>query len=679
VTTTPATTRPELTFVRTTCPRDCYDSCGIVVAVGGGLRTRVLGDREHPVSRGHLCRKCSVGYNGVFLDDSARLTQPLRRVGPKTTAAFEPCSWETATDIIAERVHDVVGRLGAAAVLNTHYTGTMALLGYGFGQRLFNRIGATEIDPDTICNNAGHVALGYMYGTSTVGFDPRHAADASSILVWGANPSASAPHMHEYWLPEAPCPVIVVDPLRTPTAAAADLHLAPRPGTDAALAFAIAHVLERDGCWDRAFLEAHTIGWQELLPAVRESTPEWAEHTTGVSAELIERAARLFGAGPSLLWVGQGLQRQPFGGNVVRAVAMLPALTGWIGMPGGGLLYLNGTETRGIDDDYLTAAHLAVEDRPVLSQMDLASTLEDPDRAGALFCWNINIAASNPQQARLRRAMQRENLFTVVIDLFATDTADLADVVLPAASFLECDDLVVPYFHQSLSAQVAALPAPGQAQPNPEVFRRIAASMGFTEPELFESDRSVIDTVLERTGLGVDFAGLSEVGTIWPEAVVQFADRVFPTESGHVELASAAAEAAGLPRVPQPLADPPPAPGRLRLLSPASHWALNTEFSNDDQVVRRNGPLTVALNPRDAAALGLLPGAVVVVASSEGSLTATLATSEDVPVSVALIPKGRWLKLEPGGANVNVLNPGDRTDMGESSAVHAIEVTVRAE
>jgi len=679
VTATPTGTHPELRFVRTTCPRDCYDSCGIVVAVGGGLRTRVLGDRDHPVAAGHLCRKCSVGYNGVFLDENARLTQPQLRVGPKGAAAFEPCSWETATNLIAERVADVVRRLGAEAVLNTHYTGTMAVLGYGFGQRLFNRIGATEIDPDTICNNAGHVALGYMYGTSTVGFDPRHAAQASSILVWGANPSASAPHQHEYWLPEAPGAVIVVDPLRTPTAAAADVHLAPRPGTDAALAFAIAHVLERDGRWDRPFLDAHTVGWKELLPEVRESTPQWAERTTGVSAKLIERAAELYGAGPSLLWIGQGLQRQPFGGNVVRAVAMLPALTGQIGLPGGGLLYLNGPETRGIDDDYVTGAHLAAAARPVLSQMDLAATLEDADRAGALFCWNINIAASNPQQARLRQAMQREDLFTVVIDLFATDTTDLADVVLPAASFLESDDLVVPYFHQALSAQVAVLPPPGQAQPNSEVFRRIAASMGFSEPELFESDRQVIDVLLERAGLGVDFVELSEAGTVWPEPVVPFADRIFPTPSGHIELASAAAEAAGLPRVPQPLADAPPAPGRLRLLSPASHWALNTEFSNDKQVVRRSGPLTVTLNPRDAAGLGLTDGAVVVVESREGALTGILVTSDDVPVSVALIPKGRWPKLEPGGANVNVLNPGDRTDMGESSAVHGVEVTVRAE
>ena len=443
-------------------------------------------------------------------------------MGPKSAGRFQECSWDEATALIAERVHDVRNRLGPAAVLSTHYTGTMGVLGYGFGQRLFNRLGATEVDPDTVCNKAGHVALEYLYGTSLVGFDPRSSVDAASILVWGANPSASAPHQHEHWLAEAAGPVIVVDPLRTPTASAADFHLAPRPGTDAALAFGFAHVLERDGRWDREFLAAFAAGWDELLPTVRKCTPAWTEQMTGVSAALLERAAGVYGSGPSLVWIGQGLQRQPLGGNVVRAVAMLPALVGHVGKPGGGFLYLNGPESRGIDDDYVTAAHLAPEDRPLISQMDLAATLEDPARAGALFTWNINIAASNPQQSRLRAALQRADLFTVAIDLFATDTTDLADVVLPAASFLECDDLVVPYFHRALSAQVGPLDPPGQAVPNSEVFRRIAGGLGFPEPELYESDLSIIDTVLARAGFGVDFQGLSAVGTLWPDVAVQF-------------------------------------------------------------------------------------------------------------------------------------------------------------
>ena len=337
------------------------------------------------------------------------------------------------------------------------------------GDRFFNRIGATEVDPDTICNKAGHTALEYLYGTSLEGFDPRSAADAASIILWGANPSASAPHQHEHWLAEASGTTVVVDPLRTATAKAADIHLQPFPGTDAALAFGLLHVLERDGLLDRAFIDAHTIGFEEVVPAIRSCHPAWTANVTGVPAHLTEAAAHAYGAGPSLLWLGQGLQRQLLGGNVMRSVAMLPALTGNIARPGGGFLYLNGIDTRGLDGDYLAGAHLRPADARSISHMDLIPALEGPARA--LFCWNINIAASNPQQARLRRALARDDLFTVAVDLFSTDTVDMADVVLPAASFLEHDDLVVSYFNQSLSAQVGAVDPPGTALPNSEIFR----------------------------------------------------------------------------------------------------------------------------------------------------------------------------------------------------------------
>ena len=354
---------------------------------------------------------------------------------------------------------------GPATILNAHYTGTCALLGTAFPQRFFHRLGATEVDPDTICNKAGYEALTYLYGSSGDGFDPETARESSCILVWGANPSASAPHQHEHWLAEAPGTVVVVDPIRTPTAAAADLHLQPFPGSDAALAFSLAHVLQRDGLVDRGFVEARTLGFDELEPLLEPCTPEWGEAATGVPSALIEEAAQAYGAGPSLLWLGQGFQRQPRGGNALRAVAMLPALTGNLGRPGSGWAYVTGTDSRRIDDDYLVASHLQVDAPPALSQMDLADALADPERAQALFCWNINIAASNPRLGDLRRALEREDLLTVVVDLFQTDTADLADFVLPAASFLESDDLVCSYFHHTLSAQVAATDPPGEALP----------------------------------------------------------------------------------------------------------------------------------------------------------------------------------------------------------------------
>jgi len=659
--------------VRTTCPRDCYDACGIEVAVRDGRIRHVRGDRAHPVSRGRLCRKCATAYNGVLRDSAARLTTPLVRRGPKGDGTFAPVSWEEALALIAGRLRALPGH----AVLNAHYTGTFAQLGYHFPQRFFNRLGATEVDPDTICNKAGHVALEYLFGTSTDGFDPRTARDAAAILVWGANPSASAPHQHEHWLAEAPGSVIVVDPIRTPTAAAADLHLAPFPGSDAALAFAIAHVIARDGLLDRAFVDEHTVGFEELV--LEPLTPAWGEAVTGVPAALIEEAAHRYGEGPSLLWIGQGFQRQPRGGNAVRAVGQLAALSGNLGRPGTGVLYLNGAHSRSLDEGYAAGVSLRRPDMPEpISHMDLITRLEDAEAARALFCWNINIAASNPEQTRLRAALSREDLFTVAVDLFATDTTDLADVVLPAASFLECDDIVASYFHICLGAQVKAAEPPGEALPNTEIFRRLADAMGFEEPELHESDAQVISTLLAPTG--IEFAALATAGTIWmsDEPQIQFADLRFPTPSGRIELASARAGADGLPRVPEPHADPRPAPGLLRLLTPASNWILNDSFANDRKLARRIGSASVAVHPADAAERGLAEGDAVALANATGRLALTLALSDLLPRGVAYAPKGRWPKLEPARANVNVLNPGERSDMGASTAVHGVEVTLEA-
>jgi anaerobic selenocysteine-containing dehydrogenase len=649
-----------------------------MVSLVPGERPRVRGDRDHPVSRGQLCRKCSLAYNGVFLDPDERLTTPLRRRGPKGSGEFVPVSWDDALGEVAARVGAILASDGPEVVLNAHYTGTFAMIGYHFPLRFFNRIGATEVDPDTICNKAGHTALEYLYGTSLDGFDPRSSVDAASIVVWGANPSASAPHQHEHWLTEAPCPTIVVDPLRTATARQADLHLQLFPGSDAALAFALLHVMERDALLDDHFIAERTVGFDELLPEIRRCTPAWAHETTGVQPELVDRAAHLYGAGPSLLWIGQGLQRQPTGGNVVRAVGLLPALAGHIGRPGGGFLFLNGIATRGLDGDYLAGSALRTAGGPPISHMDLAAALEGPARA--LFCWNINIAASNPDQQRLRRALARDDLFTIAVDLFRTDTVDHADVVLPAASFLEHDDLVVSYFHQSISAQVKVVDPPGQALPNAEIFRRLAAAMGFDDPALHELDGEILSRLLEQSGTGLDFAALAAKGTVWPQRAprIQFPDGCVRTQSGRIELASSAAEADGHGRLPRPTADAHPRGDRLRLLSPSSEWALNSTYGNDPRVARRRGALVVTLHPAEAGLRGLAAGDMACVRNDTGELMLPVAVSEDVPRHVALIPKGRWPKLEVGAANVNTLNPGLRSDLGASSAVHGTEVSVSA-
>lgn len=668
----------EKEIVKTTCPRDCYDSCGIAVIKRGGKITKVLGDRDHAVSRGVLCGKCALAYNGVFLDQAARLTHPLRRVGPKGEGRFEAVSWDAALGAIAARFQAIVAESGAGAIIHAHYTGTCSLIANCFPMRFFQRLGAQEVEPDTVCNMAGHVALGYVIGTSSIGFDPRTARDAASIVVWGANPSACAPHQHKHWLKEAPGKVIVIDPVRHATAEAADLHLQLYPGTDAALAYALMHVLRRDGLIDRPFLAAHTVGWDELEPMVEECTPDWGETATGVPAGLIEQAARIYGAGPALLWLGQGLQRQKAGGNTMRACALLPALTGNYGKPGAGLIYLNGAGRKGVDGDYLVAAQLN-RSPPPFSQMALAARLEDAARAQAFVCWNINPAASSPEQARLHEALKRDDLFTVVTDIFETDTTDFADYVLPAASFLEFDDLVSGYFNLSFSAQAQVVAPMGEALPNQEIFRRLAKAMGFDEPELFESDAEIIARVMDQVGIAGSFDEFKAKGTVWPEPepVIQFADLAFPTPSGKIEIASERAEADGHARVPPPSADVRASHGRLRLLSPASPWLLNDSYANDAKIAEKLGPATVTLHPDDAKAHGLEAGDRVELANETGRLLLQLKVSDIVPPGTALSPKGRWPRREGAArANVNVLNPGEMSDMGESTCVHGVEVSI---
>lgn len=670
----------DKTITRTTCPRDCYDACGIAVVKRADGVVRVLGDPDHPVSRGALCGKCAIAYNGSFLDPATRLLAPLKRIGAKGEGRFAEISWDEAVTTIASRLKAILQDHGPETILHGHYTGTCSLLAGGFPQRFFNRLGAGEIDPDSICNAAGHAALGYLYGTSALGFDPRTAKDAACILVWGANPSAAAPHMHKYWLKETPAKVIVIDPVRHDTAATADLHLQLYPGSDATLAFAMLRVMRDEGLIDHAYLAAHAIGWEEIEPLLDKVTLDQASAITGVASDDIIAAARLYGRGPSLLWLGQGLQRQKLGGNIFRAVGLLPAASGNIGKPGAGFCYLNGGGRKGLDGDDLEGVALRQNTRRVVSHMDLVTHLKDPTSVRGLFTWNINIAASNPQQRDLRQALQREDLFHVAIDPFATDTVDFADIVLPAATFLEFDDIVSPYFNLTLSAQNAALPAMGQALPNQEIFRRLAKAMGYAEPALQEADAPILDRLCRQAGVAGGFKELSAAATLtlYPEPVLQFADGVFPTPSGKIEIASAAAQAEGLPLVPQPSFDQRPPQGWYRLLSPASPWLMNSSYGQDIKIQAKIGPEDLVIHPKDAATLGLQAGGEIKVTSEVDSLTMRVMIDDRIPTGIVLAAKSRWPKLSPEHRNVNALNPGLRADMAESTAVHSVLVQISA-
>ena len=667
-------------FIKTTCPRDCYDGCGILVDQKDGKVVKVKGNSEHPSNRGALCPKCAVGYNGVWLDETARLLHPLKRTGPKGSGEFKPISWDLALKEIAEQLTHTARLYGPDKTFHTHYTGTCSVIAGAFPTRFFDHIGATEVDPDTVCNAAGHAALNYVFGDSVTGFDPRTAKDSTCIVVWGANPSHCGPHVNQNWLYEQSAKVIVIDPVKTETAVAADLHLQLRPGTDAALAYSIAHVIQREGFIDTAYVDNHVKGYTEALPLIEACTPQWGEQATGISAGFIEDAARSYAKGPSLLWLGQGLQRQPHGGNVFRACAMLPALTGNIGKPGAGIYYLNDTLAiagrAGASPIYCEPQP---ESRPkAVSQMDMPRLLQDSSAIRSFLVWNCNPLASNPDQTSTRRGLAREDLFTVVIDCFMTDTAEYADIVLPAASFLEFDDLCASYFYLTIAAQVKCQEPLGESLPNQEIFRKLARAMDLDEPTLFEDDHSVLNSTLQAAGIKdtwLDFAerGWAHVGA---EPLVLWSQGEFPTPSGKIELASDHAEEDGHPRVPQPHSDPAPVSGKLRLLSPADKWLMNSSFCNDLRIQKQLGPALVIIHPKTANGLNIHDGDQVRVSNEIGELHLTAKLSDVVSPGTLLSYKSRWLKTEPTSANINVLQAPTKTDMGESSSVHGTEVTI---
>ncbi|MGI9614621.1 MAG: molybdopterin-containing oxidoreductase family protein [Acidimicrobiales bacterium] len=668
------------TSIRTNCPRDCYDNCGIVATPGKDGRVVVRGDPDHPINRGSLCVKCATAYNGVWQDPAHRLQTPLRRVGPKGDGAFEPIAWTDALAEIAERTQQVVDERGPEAVLHTHYSGTLSLLALEFPLRFFRRLGATEVEPDSICNLAGHVAWSSMFGISVAGFDPRTAVDSSCIMVWGANPSNSAPHMDRNWLGDFAGAVVVIDPIRTDTAARADLHLQPFPGSDAALAFAIANELRAIGAFDDDFIAANVDGVDDVLPMIEACSAEWGAEQTGVPVDQIREAARLYGSGPALLWAGQGLQRQPTGANVMRAVGLLPTLTGNIAKPGAGISYLNvGAALLGADFDELGGASLVQGKAPTINHIGLAGELEDPDRFGALFCWNTNPLASAAEQTRLRRALERDDLFTVVVDCFATDSADHADIVLPAASFLEFDDVTFSYMSPIVGAQSKVRDPIGEALPNQEIFRRLATAMGFDEPELHETDSVLIQRLLDQLNLGMTHDELRQRGHVYltDEPFDFFAEHGFPTRSRRIEIASDAAVAAGLDRTPTPTTDRDRhINGTFRLLSPASKWRLNDSHANDRTITRRSGPATVTIHPADAADLGIDDGDQVRLHNTAGALELRANVEGVAPRGVLVSHKGRWPKLEPTGTNVNVLHEPVSSDVDGCSAVHGTQVNL---
>jgi anaerobic selenocysteine-containing dehydrogenase len=698
-------------LVRGACPHDCPDTCATITEVRDGQAVRFYADPAHPITQGWLCAKVRPYLERVYHPD--RLQHPLRRVGPKGGGRWERISWDEAIDEIATRWRAIIAEYGAAAILPYSYSGTLGLLQLSIcNARLWNRMGASGLER-SICGAAAETAVEATYGARWAP-DPADVLHSKLVLIWGHNPASTAPHFMPL-LRQAQkrgAYVVVIDPRRTLTARSADEHIRPRPATDGALALGLMQVIFAEGLHDQAWLEANTIGWRELRERAMHYPPERVAAITGLPAETIMRLARRYATTrPALLKTADGIQRHGNGGQTFRALCCLPAVVGQIGVRGGGLFYSTSGYVRWDAEAVGHASECPPTPRIVnMNRIGAALTgeVQDPPIM-SLFVFCANPVASAPNAGLTVKGLLREDLFTVVHELFMTDTAQYADIVLPATSQLEHVDLHKAYGHRYLQYNHPAISPLGEARSNWDVMRMLAQAMGYDEPWLRESAEEAIQGVLDATRAynpyleGITLERLQAEGTVPlhfpPGAEVPFADGRFPTPSGKVELRCEAMAAHGLDPLPDytsptefresraerrdpgdevrsssPAAHLP----SLVLLSGASHHFVSSSMANLPSLRAKEGPPFVEINPADAAARGSVDGDTVIVENARGWCRLRAVVTDDVPPGVAVAPKGSWARLSPGGRNVNWTTSDALADLAGQSTFHSNLVQIRA-
>jgi anaerobic selenocysteine-containing dehydrogenase len=687
--------------VRGACPHDCPDTCAMLVHVKDGRAVRVQGDPAHPVTQGFLCTKVNRYVERTY--HAERLTTPLRRVGPKGEGRFEPATWDEALDDIAARLKAIAaGPHGPQAVLPYSYAGTMGLVqGQSMDRRFFHRLGASLLDR-TICAAAGSEGWKATYGDRK-GPTPEEAERARLVLLWGTNTLTSNPHL---WpalrrAREAGARLIAIDPICTRTAAQCDGHLAIRPGTDAALALGMMHVIFRDGRADEAYLRDHTVGWEALRDRAAEWTPARTAETTGLAAEEIEALATAYATTrPSFIRINYGMQRHAGGGMAVRTVSLLPAVTGaWRDVGGGCTLSTSGAfrmNTAALErPDWIPAGTRTIN----MVRLGDALTLPDAGVGGppvqALVVYNSNPAAVAPDLGAVRRGLRRDDLFTVVLEHFLTDTAAYADWVLPATTQLEHWDVHSAYGHLYVTLNRPSIAPVGESLPNSEVFRRLAARMGMDDPEMRDDDLAMIRQALDSPNPAlreITLERLLETG--WarldvPHDYAPYADGGSPnTQSGKIQAVAPELARLGLDPVPTYI---PPAesaeadPGRaarfpLMLLSPPEHQLMNSTFHNVPALRKAAGEATLLLHPNEAAVRGVATGDRVRTWNDRGAFTARAVVTEDVRPGVAVSYGVRWALYSEDGRTVNDTTSQGLTDLGGGAVFYdnAVEVEVAA-
>ncbi len=667
------------------CPHDCPDTCALVTTVRDGVAVKVQGNPRHPMTDGVLCAKVSRYAERTHHPD--RVLTPLRRVGRKGEGRFEPVSWDEALDDIAARLSAIAAR-DPQAIVPYSYAGTMGLVqAEAMAGRFFHRLVASLLDR-TICASAGAEALTYTLG-GKLGMRVEGFAQARLILIWGSNSIGS--NLHFWRLAQQAkrdgARLVCIDPRRTETAEKCHEHLAILPGTDAALALALMHELVVNDWLDHDYIGRHTLGFDALRERALQWPPERAAQVCGIDAAAIRQLARDYGTTrPAAIRVNYGMQRTRGGGNAVRAVACLPALVGAWRYPGGGLLLSNSSRFP-VRRDALQRPDL-LAGRPVRT-INMSTIGDDllrpasPDfgpRIEALVVYNSNPVAVAPQSSRVVQGFAREDLFTVVLEHFLTDTADHADYVLPATTQLEHWDIHPSYGHTDVLLNRPAIAPVGESLPNTEFFRRLARRMGFADA-CFDDD----DETLCRTAYGdaVDFDRLLADGFVpLPVPEAPFAAGGFPTPSGRCEFFSERLARQGLDGLPDWLPNHEPAGSDprhpLAMISPPARNFLNSTFVNVTSLRDIEGTPLLEIHPQDAAARGIVTGQTVRVFNDRGAYHCRAEVSERARPGVVHGLGIWWRKLGPRGTNVNELTSQKLTDIGRAPVFYDCLVEVEA-
>jgi molybdopterin guanine dinucleotide-containing S/N-oxide reductase-like protein len=697
--------------VHAACPHDCPDACGVLITVEDGRATKIKGDPAHPVTRGFLCAKVAKYLDRVYSPD--RVLYPMRRVGPKglqdagarATQGWQRITWDEALEEITSRFKEIVAEFGSEAILPYSYGGTLGMLnGASMDRRFFHRLGASQLARN-ICSAAGEAGLESVLGVR-LGTEPEQFRHSRYIIAWAANIHGNNVHLWPF-IEEARrqgAKLVVIDPYRTRTAACADWYLPINPGTDAALALGMMHVIIGEKLHDADYVERYTVGFEPLREKVREYTPERVAKWTGIAASDIVKLAREYATTrPAVIRLNYGVQRSEGGGMATRAITMLPCITGsWQEVGGGLQLSTSGAFAPiggGLKRKDLMLKSLGRPAR-VVNMVELGkalNTLDDPP-IQALFVYNSNPAAVCPNHNEVIRGLRRSDLFTVVHEQFFTDTTDYADLVLPATTFFEHKELQTAYGHYFLQISDQAIEPLGESRSNVEVFRALAKGMGFEDECFRESVDQMIDAALESDHpwmQGIDRERLERVGHVrlglekqfsvpgsqFSDFFLPFAQGNFATSSGKAELYTESLKAQGL----DPVAHfEPPSESRhseqakafpLELLARKADNFLNSTFSNLPSIQEMEEVGLIEMNASDARTRRIADGDRVRVFNRRGDILLRARVDGAVQPGV-VCARLHWAKLSPGGRNINVLTSEKLTDLGNSATFYSVLVEV---